>query len=965
MNTFSALTPDEDSAYDNAVSVSCSFLACFETDSESPSVFHQETPGTATPTWSEAEYFSQQDLATILQNLAGEEECPETAWKDTDLQQTVTQGSVTPTRIEAEYLDEQDLAMNLQKLAVQDYTSKTDADTIDEDNQNSYGESSKEPILQGRGLHGFSIGQKVFWAQRDKALGQKGSVIGPSDYHSMNCLLIRFKTGVFHCRTAHLSTENPKRNKAPPADHADDMCKETEGDEGTEAEGDPRQNHNYDTQRHLQQANSEANHFNSGQHGRGRQYARQQRLNRLKRLHRKRKARLAQKLADIASWNACYDDISDVITFLIAALKFHDTCTQTPFFKLFETTKKTRAPAVGLYTQKTSVVHGGFVSEHVAADPTALLCLCGEEKFHGRVLSGWLIGGMQSDEDVSQPSRSKHKRLKVVPDSDSETPHIFETACAGSELGEVQANSSQECATARDEEMQGDTTTCRTSIHATAEDSFPSRQGQSSRTGTIALELNSPLRTPIYNPSNTTCYLGGLLQALHQAASFEALVQKHAMTISCGEGCAWCLLREASSGTQDQQIGYDPQNWSKFFDRVDLSLSLELKWHFGSQQHDPMEALPIILQDTGSRTLKQQQEHLEEIQSILGVQVRSVIWANYHCQCPATKVRSQDKEELHTYMEVTAPRQGERCTLSELLEREHNAEPVTSDANPPCHLCYQEPTSTRTLHIVRAHQILLISINRFTVEQTQRAGEAPVFRYSKRCSHVTPNPELTVGGACFKLKSVLVHRGERSTSGHYVCYAMQKDNYVFLYDDSVPVLDNILQGLPEEASTQNRLCVYEHMSQNWDAKRLVPVTSLIFRSDKRKHEGGFDDGPTPSRGRSKSLESSEQEEPGTRDFMDSKTGADQVDRDARALLQVFLDKGDAQAFLAQLPAFVCQSGVDIPLNECNRCLEYSIESLLREHINSNAALETLQYIGDSAYYPLLVMAQAFGTARIL
>lgn len=182
----------------------------------------------------------------------------------------------------------------------------------------------------------------------------------------------------------------------------------------------------------------------------------------------------------------------------------------------------------------------------------------------------WLLGGMQSDKDITQPAQGRHKRKKAVSDSESEAHHILEAAGDDSELGKARATSSQGC----------ETTQCH-----------------SSGTGTMALELLSPLRSPILNPSNTTRYLGGLLQALHQAASFEALVQKHASSISCGPDCAWCLLREASLGTQDQQGGYDPQNWSKFFNRLDRSLAPGLQWHFGSQQHDSMEALPAILQE--------------------------------------------------------------------------------------------------------------------------------------------------------------------------------------------------------------------------------------------------------------------------------------------------------------------------------------------------------------------------------
>ena len=67
---------------------------------------------------------------------------------------------------------------------------------------------------------------------------------------------------------------------------------------------------------------------------------------------------------------------------------------------------------------------------------------------------------------------------------------------------------------------------------------------------------------------------------------------------------------------------------------------------------------------------------------------------------------------------------------------------------------------------------------------------------------------------------------------------------------------------------------------------------------------------------------------------------------------------DARKILESFPSFVTQTGKAMPLNACNRHLERCINSLLQEQVNSTAALETLQYFGDSAYYPLVVLAHA-------
>ena len=143
------------------------------------------------------------------------------------------------------------------------------------------------------------------------------------------------------------------------------------------------------------------------------------------------------------------------------------------------------------------------------------------------------------------------------------------------------------------------------------------------------LSLMTPLRAPILNPSNSTCYLGSLLQSIFQSSAIEHLVLQHITDPSCGEACPWCLLKTSAIATQDHKAKHDPTAWSDFFLMLDGHLSPESMWRFGRRQHDPMEAFQTILHTAGARTLQEQTTHMPKINDIIGIIVRSVIWGIY------------------------------------------------------------------------------------------------------------------------------------------------------------------------------------------------------------------------------------------------------------------------------------------------------------------------------------------------
>ena len=62
-------------------------------------------------------------------------------------------------------------------------------------------------------LHGFIIGQKIYWNLKDMSYGQQGVVVRGSDLFEEPCVLIRFKGVQYHTLTANITSIDPKTRK--------------------------------------------------------------------------------------------------------------------------------------------------------------------------------------------------------------------------------------------------------------------------------------------------------------------------------------------------------------------------------------------------------------------------------------------------------------------------------------------------------------------------------------------------------------------------------------------------------------------------------------------------------------------------------------------------------------------------------------------------------------------------------
>ena len=295
--------------------------------------------------------------------------------------------------------------------------------------------------------------------------------------------------------------------------------------------------------------------------------------------------------------------------------------------------------------------------------------------------------------------------------------------------------------------------------------------GNDKRPGVFA-----PPRAPILNFTHTTCYLGSVLQSLLQTSTVDMFLRQHKAETTCATGCPWCLLRDCRDMIHDPSNQYNPAPWTTFFERLDRNKEVANRWRFGICQHDAMEALIAILHDAGNETMGFQQASFQRVQRMFGTRVRSVVWSSYPCGCISDKM-CKSKEETYTHIQLALSADAAPCSLLDILERENSPDEV----DPPseyqaCHHCGKPPASERTLHIVGASRLMVISLSRFKVVQTQMAGpQTSTFKAIKINVPVTPNPRIQLGGNHYLLKAIVVHRGENIQDGHYVCYGRRSD----------------------------------------------------------------------------------------------------------------------------------------------------------------------------------------------
>ena len=100
-------------------------------------------------------------------------------------------------------------------------------------------------------------------------------------------------------------------------------------------------------------------------------------------------------------------------------------------------------------------------------------------------------------------------------------------------------------------------------------------------------------------------------------------------------------------------------------------------------------------------------------------------------------------------------------------------------------------------------------------------------------------------------------------------------------------------------------------------------------------------------------------------FMTMKHSQLRLDSDVQELLSIFVRRGDCRAFLQTLPMYVAEDDRGLNLNTVLVHFEMAVECLLRDHVNSTAALSVRSFFADTLPYPLLVLLVASGMSTAI
>ena len=100
-----------------------------------------------------------------------------------------------------------------------------------------------------------------------------------------------------------------------------------------------------------------------------------------------------------------------------------------------------------------------------------------------------------------------------------------------------------------------------------------------------------------------------------------------------------------------------------------------------------------------------------------------------------------------------------------------------------------------------------------------------------------------------------------------------------------------------------------------------------------------------------------------RELLPNDHGYDTFVGQALGLLSSYEAVGDCMQYLSDLPLYQLQHGIDIAT--IAERYQAHLADLCQENINSHAALEVVQWMGDTAVYPLLVLLEATSRATAI
>ena len=312
---------------------------------------------------------------------------------------------------------------------------------------------------------------------------------------------------------------------------------------------------------------------------------------------------------------------------------------------------------------------------------------------------------------------------------------------------------------------------------------------------------------------------------------------------------------------------------------------------------------------------------------------------------------------------------------------------ATRDACPQCHAL---PKVTNTQSAKPLGPLLLFCLKR--MEYLRETGQSV-----KIFMKIVPNVVIhTDAQQTFHLRSVLVHRGPYTTSGHYVTYVVLsqpsttgQSQRCYLYDDgNVP---QVLDGFPAEVYTGATLLVYS-VERPPAGIEVSPSARVPAQQSRGSSAQSPVDGAPPKQHKPtpapvkvappKKEQAGKAVESHQLYYMPLSEGQERVQADARQLLATFTtlqsqhghSKSEAHGdkvflgvveFLKKLPRWLSETGVQRKLSEEPHRYDRFIQALLRDQMTSATAMQTKPFTGDCFLYPFVVLMEASAVAEAI
>ena len=270
-----------------------------------------------------------------------------------------------------------------------------------------------------------------------------------------------------------------------------------------------------------------------------------------------------------------------------------------------------------------------------------------------------------------------------------------------------------------------------------------------------------------FRNSGNTCYLAAVIHSLMAAPSIRRTILEHSCCIGCSSPCP-CIALRASEMASRCGGASDLIHWRPLLEEWGL------EWGRQQSVHELLFSLTADMDDTQKVPFR--------------------LWVTTHtqslCTCrAAVKVNSVPETTVELKMEDIHDR-GSLASALNGLGLWHTVE----DASYMCDCGGRGSFYKRRLDFADTGDALVLALAR----ERDHLGKSRAM--------VRVDDGITINYRDWNLRAVVVHRGMRSDSGHYVAYIRDEDRGFVLFDDATA--PELHVSLPDEVHTDGVLFVY-------------------------------------------------------------------------------------------------------------------------------------------------------------